>query len=365
MAESSKVLVLPGDGIGPEVCQQAVRVLELVQEQPDANFEIEQAAIGGNAIDAGEPPLPPGTLAKAQAADAVLLGAVGGPGYDGNEPARRPETGLLELRAGLGVFANLRPIRTYPELAGLRNITAGELDIQIVRELTGGIYFGEPRGFRGEGKEREAFNTMRYSHAEIERIAIRAFQFAKLASKRVCSVDKANVLEVSRLWREVVSEVGASFPEVPLSHMYVDNAAMQLVANPGQFDVLLTSNMFGDILSDLASQITGSIGMLPSASFGAGKTDLYEPIHGSAPDIAGSDAANPCGAILSVALLAGHSLQLNVYRFEIEAAVADVIAAGMRTADIAAAGDKVSGCAQMGDAIVANLKQRLLKLRAS
>ena len=360
MPDVRKVLVLPGDGIGPEVTSQAVRVLEVVAEH-DGSFALDYADFGGMAFDKHGSPLPEETLASALGADAVLLGAVGAPKYDQLASELRPEKALLKLRSALGVFANIRPVRSYPGLAKLRCITSGELRIEIFRELTGGIYFGEPRGVKGKGSGRYAFNTMAYTHAEIQRIARMAFAAASSRELPLCSVDKANVLEVSMLWREVVNEVGAEFPDVQLSHMYVDNAAMQLVGNPGQFGVILTSNLFGDILSDLASQITGSIGMLASASLGFDH-GLYEPIHGSAPDIAGMNIANPCAAILSVSMLLTNSLKLPSHAAAVGDAVAEVIEKGKRTADIASAGEEALSCEQMGDAIIEELKLKLAAL---
>jgi 3-isopropylmalate dehydrogenase len=357
---SHKVLVLPGDGIGPEIMAEAVKVLQALRETHGLTLELEQALIGGAAFDAGGVPLPEDTLALARAADAVLLGAIGGPKWDAVERAKRPERGLLGLRSSLGVFANLRPAVTYRELVSASTLKAelvAGLDIMIVRELTGGLYFGEPRGIRTtpEG-EREGVNTLVYRESEIARICRVAMHIAAGRERRVCSVDKANVLEVSELWRRVAGEVAAEFPDVELSHMYVDNAAMQLVRAPKQFDVLVTENMFGDILSDLASMLTGSIGMLPSASLDEAGKGVYEPVHGSAPDIAGTGRANPLATILSAAMLARYSLNQPEVAAGIEAAVGQVLGQGLRTADIAVPGGQTVGTAAMGDAVVRALR---------
>lgn len=307
---SKKVLVLPGDGIGPEIVAEAVKVLECLKQEYGLQVELEQGLIGGAAYEAKGRPLPEETLRLAKEADAVLLGAVGGPQYDKLERPLRPERGLLEIRSELNLFANLRPAILYPQLASASSLkpdlVAG-LDIMIVRELTGGVYFGQPRGIRSRADgSREGFNTMIYSESEIERIARAAFDIARKRNRRLCSVDKANVLEVSELWREVMERVGKDYPDVELSHMYVDNAAMQLVRAPKQFDVVVTENMFGDILSDCAAMLTGSIGMLPSASLDENAKGMYEPIHGSAPDIAGRGIANPIGAVWAGALMLQH-----------------------------------------------------------
>jgi 3-isopropylmalate dehydrogenase len=350
-----KVAVLAGDGIGPEIVAEAVKVLRAL----DLRLELEEAAVGGAGYDAAGDPLPDATLALAGAADAILFGSVGGPRYDALERAKRPEQALLRLRKELGLFANLRPATVYPELAEASTIKAdvvSGLDILIVRELTGDIYFGRPRGIRSlpEGG-REGFDTMRYSEGEIERIAHVAFRAAVKRRKKLCSVDKANVLETSQLWREVVTAVGRKYPGVELSHMYVDNAAMQLVRDPGQFDVIVTGNMFGDILSDEASMLTGSIGMLPSASLDENNKGLYEPIHGSAPDIAGKGVANPLATILSAAMMLRYSLDLDAQAKRIEAAVKTALARGLRTADIHRPGTTRVGTRQMGDAVVGAL----------
>ena len=309
---SKSVLILPGDGIGPEIVSEAEKVLSALIEKHGLEISTEQGLIGGNAIDETGVPLPDETLALGKQSDAVLLGAVGGPKWDKIERSLRPERGLLAIRAGLDLYANLRPAILYKELvdaSSLKPEVIGALDIMIVRELTGGIYFGQPRGIRTlEDGQREGFNTLVYKESEIERIAHTAFDVAMKRNKKVCSVDKANVLEATELWREVVTRVSKDYPEVYLEHMYVDNAAMQLVRDPGQFDVIVTTNMFGDILSDLASMLTGSIGMLPSASLNAECQGMYEPIHGSAPDIAGQNIANPLATIISVAMMLRYSL---------------------------------------------------------
>ena len=356
---SGKILVLPGDGIGPEIVAEALKVLEALQDGADPGFEIEQAAIGGGAIDAHGVPLPEETLERARACDAILLGAVGGPQWDGLERSIRPERGLLALRARLGVFANLRPAVAYPQLAGastLRPDVVRGLDLLIIRELTGGIYFGQPRGIRNrDDGRREGFNTLVYAEDEIERVCQVAFDAARRRAGRVCSVDKANVLETSELWRAVATEVAARYDDIELSHMYVDNAAMQLVRAPKQFDVIVTSNMFGDILSDLASMLTGSIGMLPSASLDASGKGLYEPIHGAAPDISGKGVANPIATILSTAMMLRYSLGAPALGERIETAVGRVLDDGLRTPDIESPGTTVVGTAEMGEAVVAAL----------
>lgn len=355
---TKKILVLPGDGIGPEIVAEALKVLNRLMAA-GLDVELEQGLVGGAAYDAEGHPLPPKTLEQARAADAILLGAVGGPQYESLDRPLRPEQGLLGLRAGLNLFANLRPAILYPQLAEAstlkREVVSG-LDIMIVRELTGGIYFGQPRGVRTlENGEKEGFNTLVYRESEIERIGRSAFEIARKRNKRVCSVDKANVLEVTELWRQVMIRVGKDYPDVELSHMYVDNAAMQLVRAPKQFDVMVTTNMFGDILSDAAAMLTGSIGMLPSASLDAAGKGMYEPIHGSAPDIAGRGVANPLATILSVAMMLRYSLGLTEQADRIEAAVGAVLDQGLRTADIAAQGQTSVGTAEMGDAVVAAL----------
>jgi 3-isopropylmalate dehydrogenase len=349
-----KVAVLPGDGIGQEIIVQALRVLEKL----GLKIEFQQAPVGGTAYDAAGDPLPPATLAIAKEADAVLFGAVGDPRYDSLPRAKRPEQAILGLRKALGLFANFRPARVYPELAAASSlkpeVVAG-LDILIVRELTGDIYFGQPKGIRAKGAEREGFDTMLYSEGEIRRIARVAFEAARKRSKKVCSVDKANVLETSQLWREVVTQESKQFSDVELTHMYVDNCAMQLVKNPKQFDVIVTGNMFGDILSDEASMLTGSIGMLPSASLDERGKGLYEPIHGTAPDIAGKGVANPLATILSAAMMLRYSLAQPAAAERVERAVKRVLGEGFRTADIYTAGMKKVGTREMGDAVVARL----------
>jgi len=349
-----RVAVLPGDGIGPEIVSQACRVLQKL----DLKIQLQTAPVGGAGIEAAGHPLPPETLRLAKEADAILFGAVGDPRYDNLERAKRPEQAILGLRKALGLFANLRPAQVYPELAAassLRPELVAGLDLLIVRELTGDIYFGQPKGIRSKGAEREGFDTMLYSESEVRRIARVAFEAARRRSRRLCSVDKANVLETSQLWREVLTEESRSFGDVELSHMYVDNCAMQLVRNPKQFDVIVTGNLFGDILSDEASMLTGSIGMLPSASLDANGKGLYEPIHGSAPDIAGRGVANPLATILSAAMMLRYSLRQPLAAARIEAAVAKVLRAGLRTADLHGAGTRKVSTEEMGDAVVAAL----------
>ena len=353
-----KIAVLPGDGIGPEIVAQAVKVLEALRSD-GLKIEMEYAHLGGAGYDAAGDPFPPATEKLALAADAVLLGAVGGYQYDTLPRPLRPEQGLLRIRKGLGLFANLRPALVYPELANASSLkpelVAG-LDIMILRELTGDIYFGQPRGIRTlDNGERQGFDTMHYSESEIRRVAHVGFQIALKRNKKLCSVDKANVLDTSMFWREIVTEVAKKYPAVELSHMYVDNAAMQLVRAPKQFDVILTGNIFGDILSDEASMLTGSIGMLPSASLDAHNKGLYEPCHGSAPDIAGADIANPLATILSVAMMMRYTFAREDIAQRIETAVRKTLQQGLRTADIAEAGMQKIGCAAMGDAVVAAL----------
>jgi 3-isopropylmalate dehydrogenase len=356
-----KIALLPGDGIGPEIVGEAQKVLAALAADGLA-VETESAPIGGAGYDAVGQPLPDATLALAQRADAVLLGAVGGPRYDALPRAVRPEQGLLAIRKRMGLFANLRPALLYPELAASSTLKAdvvAGLDLMVVRELTGDIYFGEPRGRRTtENGEAEGFDTMRYAESEIRRIAKVGFETARRRQRRLCSVDKANVLDTSILWREVVTAVGRDYPDVALTHMYVDNAAMQLVRNPKQFDVIVTGNMFGDILSDEASMLAGSIGMLPSASLDAAGKGLYEPIHGSAPDITGQDKANPLATILSVAMMFRHTFARTDVADRIEGAVRAVLAQGLRTGDIALPGERAIGTCAMGDAVVAELKGR-------
>jgi len=353
-----RIAVLPGDGIGPEVVAEALKVLRAL-EPAGLRLEFTLADVGGVAVDRCGDPLPAQTLALARASDAVLFGAVGAPRYDTAPRAQRPEQGLLRLRKELGLFANLRPARIFPGLGGasaLKPEIVDGLDILIIRELTGDIYFGEPRGIRTlESGEREGFDTMRYRESEIRRIAHVAFASARGRGRRVCSVDKANVLETTQLWREVVTEVAREYPDVAISHMYVDNAAMQLVRAPRQFDVIVTGNMFGDILSDEASALTGSIGMLPSASLDERHKGMYEPIHGSAPDIAGKAIANPLATILSAAMMLRYSLRQEALARRIEGAVESVLRSGLRTCDLARAGEAAIGTAAMGDAVVAAL----------
>jgi 3-isopropylmalate dehydrogenase len=356
---SKKVLVLPGDGIGTEIIAEAVKLIEALNARGEVSIELQYGLLGGVAFDETGDPMPPQTLAAAHTADAVLLGAVGGPKWEPLDFSKRPERGLLGIRAGLGLFANLRPAILYPQLAGastLKPEVVSGLDILIVRELTGDIYFGEPRGVETlPSGERRGFNTMVYTESEVERIARVAFDLAMKRDKRLCSVDKANVLECTELWREVVTRVGKEYPEVALTHMYVDNAAMQLVRAPKQFDVMVTGNIFGDILSDCASQLTGSIGMLPSASLNASGQGMYEPIHGSAPDIAGKGVANPLATILSVAMMLRYSLGAPAAADRIEAAVSRVLDQGLRTPDIMSEGMRRIGTVEMGDAVVAAL----------
>ncbi|MFV8816636.1 3-isopropylmalate dehydrogenase [Haliea sp. E17] len=356
---SKQILILPGDGIGPEIVTQAVAVLEAVDKQCGLGLQLDYGLLGGAAIDEHGEPCPQVTLDKARAAEAILLGAVGGPKWDTIERSIRPERGLLKIRSELQLFGNLRPAILYPQLAAASSlkpeIVAG-LDILIVRELTGGIYFGEPRGIRTlENGEREGYNTYKYSESEIRRIGHLAFDAARKRNGRVCSVDKANVLEATMLWREVMEELSKDYPDVELSHMYVDNAAMQLVLRPKQFDVIVTGNMFGDILSDAAAMLTGSIGMLPSASLDKDGRGMYEPCHGSAPDIAGQDKANPLATILSVAMMLRYTLAAPEAADLVEAAVSKVLDAGLRTGDIHSEGMQLVGTREMGEAVVAAL----------
>jgi len=351
------IAILAGDGIGPEIIAQAVRVLDALKSD-GLDITLEHGLIGGCAVDATGEPYPEATHQLALQADAILLGAVGGPKYDSLPRAQRPEKGLLAIRKALNLFANLRPAILYPELAAASSLKAevvSNLDILIVRELTGDIYFGEPRGIEIRDGQRVGYNTMIYSEAEIRRIAHVAFQAAQKRNQSLCSVDKMNVLECTQLWRDVVEEVSRDYPDVKLSHMLVDNAAMQLVRNPKQFDVLVTGNMFGDILSDEASMLTGSIGMLPSASLDSNNKGLYEPIHGSAPDIAGQDVANPLATILSVAMMLRYTFNQEAAAQRIESAVKKVLAQGLRTRDIAGESLQVIGTRAMGDAVLSHL----------
>lgn len=353
----SNILLLPGDGIGPEIIKVAKKVLQAVSNLFTLHLEFEEALIGGCAIDAQKTPLPQETLALAQTADAIVLGAVGGPKWDNLSIQERPERGLLQIREALGLFANLRPARLSPSLASVSNlkkdVIAG-LDILIVRELTGGLYFGKPRGIEGQ----RAFNTMSYDRAEIERIGRVGFELARMRGRKLCSVDKANVLEVSQFWRQIMNELSKAYPEVELTHMYVDNCAMQLVQAPKQFDVIVTENMFGDILSDLAAQLTGSIGMLPSASLNEKQLGLYEPIHGSAPDIAGQNIANPLATMLSMGMMLDYSLKQQDAKLALEKAIESVLQAGFRTKEIATPDSTVVGTREMGDAVIRELERQ-------
>lgn len=355
---TKQIAVLQGDGIGPEIIGQAVKVLDkLIEQGLDARYEY--GLLGGSAYDAHGSPYPEATQNLCRKADAVLLGAVGGPQYDNLERSVRPERGLLAIRKDLNLFANLRPAILYPELANastLKPEVVSGLDILIVRELTGDIYFGEPRGIRTlENGEKEGYNTMKYSESEIRRIAKVAFEAAQKRGKKLCSVDKANVLETTEFWKQIFTEVAAQYPDVELTHMYVDNAAMQLVKAPKQFDVIATGNIFGDILSDQASMLTGSIGMLPSASLNDTGKGLYEPSHGSAPDIAGQNKANPLATILSLAMLLRYSLNDEARATQVEQAVQKVLRQGLRTGDIFEQGTTLVSCSEMGDAVIANL----------
>lgn len=354
----AKILVLPGDGIGQEIVVQAIKVLECLSEEFGLRVELTQGLIGGSAYDKTGSPLPQQTLDEARKSDAILLGAVGGTKWESLPRELRPERGLLGIRSELNLFSNLRPAILYPQLADastLKPEVVSGLDMMIVRELVGGIYFGQPRGIEQKNGERFGFNSATYLESEIERIAHSAFQIANKRNKRLCSVDKANVLEVCELWREVMENVARQYPEVVLSHMYVDNAAMQLVKQPKQFDTIVTSNLFGDILSDCAAMLTGSIGMLPSASLNENNFGLYEPIHGSAPDIAGQDIANPLATILSVAMMLRYSLNEPLLADKIATAVSSVLDLGLRTADIASKNCTTIGTQAMGDAIVVAL----------
>ncbi|MDH5545940.1 MAG: 3-isopropylmalate dehydrogenase [Gammaproteobacteria bacterium] len=358
-----KIAVLPGDGIGPEIVAEAVKVLHCLQKDFGLKVECENALVGGAAIDATGGPLPQETMKLALDADAVLLGAVGGPKWESLDISIRPEKGLLGLRSGMELFGNLRPAILYPQLADastLKPDVVSGLDIMIVRELVGGIYFGQPRGIRTlDNGERQGYNTLVYKESEIERIGRMAFETARKRDKRVCSVDKANVLECTELWREVMTRIAKDYPDVALSHMYVDNAAMQLVRAPKQFDVMVTTNMFGDILSDCAAMLTGSIGMLPSASLDANGKGMYEPIHGSAPDIAGKGVANPLATILSVAMMLRYSLSESELADRVENAVSTVLDEKLRTPDIYTDGMRKVGTEEIGDAVVAAMKRSL------
>jgi len=356
---TKKVLILPGDNIGPEIVTEAVKVLERINEKFQLEIELDYAHLGGAGLEAEGSPCSQQTLDKARQSDAILLGAVGGPQWDDVERHLRPEKGLLTIRSELDLFGNLRPAIMYPQLAhasSLKPEFVSGLDILIVRELVGGIYFGEPRGIRTlEDGQREGYNTYKYNESEIKRIGKMAFEAAMVRDKRLCSVDKSNVLEATVLWREVISDMASDYPKVELSHMYVDNAAMQLVMNPKQFDVVVTGNMFGDILSDTAAMLTGSIGMLPSASLDKNGGGMYEPCHGSAPDIAGKGIANPLATILSVAMMLRYSLNAPKAADAIEQSVSHVLDKGLRTVDIHTDGCQKVGTVAMGDAVVAAL----------
>ena len=355
----SKILILPGDGIGKEIVAQAVKVINSLNDNNDMGMSLEDGLIGGVAYDETGSPLPDETIKLAKNCDSILLGAVGGPKWESLERDLRPERGLLGIRSELDLFSNLRPAILYPQLANassLKSEIVSGLDLMIVRELVGGIYFGKPRGVEIKDGERFGINSATYYESEIARIGHSAFQIAQKRGKRVCSVDKANVLEVCELWREVMEEVSKDYPDVTLSHLYVDNAAMQLVKDPKQFDVIVTSNLFGDVLSDCAAMLTGSIGMLPSASLNKNNYGMYEPIHGSAPDISGKDIANPLATILSVSMMLRYSLNQEELAKKIDIAVIKVLDKGYRTADIAFEGDKVVGTMEMGDLIVEALE---------
>ncbi|WP_428088147.1 3-isopropylmalate dehydrogenase [Candidatus Thioglobus sp.] len=357
----SKVLVLPGDGIGQEIIAQALKVVDYLNDNNDLGMELVHGLIGGAAYDETGLPLPQTTIDAAHQCDSILLGAVGGYQWESLERDLRPERGLLGLRAQLDLFSNLRPAILYPQLASastLKEEVVSGLDLMIVRELVSGIYFGQPRGIETRDGERYGFNSATYSESEIRRIGHSAFKIAQKRDQRVCSVDKANVLEVCELWREVMIDVAKDYPEVELSHMYVDNAAMQLVKAPKQFDVMVTSNLFGDVLSDCAAMLTGSIGMLPSASLNKDGFGMYEPIHGSAPDIAGQDIANPLATILSVSMMLRYSLNQAVLADKIEAAVNAVLDQGYRTQDIAVDGERIVGTSKMGDLVVTALQEQ-------
>ncbi len=358
---SQQIVLLPGDGIGPEITAEVVKLLTCLREDHGCALEWREALIGGAAWEITGSPLPDETLASCREAQAVFLAAVGGPRFAEVPSEFRPEKGLLRLRSELGLFANLRPAAVHPALAASSTLKAevvSGIDMLIVRELTGGIYFGQPRGIElDKGGHRRAVNTMVYDEGEIRRIAVVAFEAARRRSLRLCSIDKSNVLEVSELWRELVEEVARDYRDVELSHLLVDNAAMQLVRNPASFDVILAGNLFGDILSDIAAQLTGSIGMLPSASLNESALGLYEPVHGSAPDIAGSGTANPLASLLSVAMMLRHSLDDSVRATLVEQAVADVLQSGLRTPDIAVEEDDVVSTSAMGDAVISRLRQ--------
>ncbi|MCU0515722.1 MAG: 3-isopropylmalate dehydrogenase [Oscillatoria sp. Prado101] len=361
MTQHYRITLLPGDGIGPEIMAVAVEILQLVAKQLDLSFEFQEAPVGGVAIDATGNPLPDETLQICRNSDAVLLAAIGGYKWDSLPRHQRPETGLLGLRAGLGLFANLRPAKILPQLvdaSSLKREVVEGVDIMVVRELTGGIYFGQPKGiFETETGEKRGVNTMAYTESEIDRIGRVAFETARKRGSKLCSVDKANVLEVSQLWRDRITLLAKDYPDVELSHLYVDNAAMQLVRWPKQFDTIVTGNLFGDILSDAAAMLTGSIGMLPSASLGASGPGVFEPVHGSAPDIAGLDKANPIAQVLSAAMMLRYGLNQPVAADKIELAAQQVLDAGYRTGDIMSEGMKLVGCRAMGDALLEALNR--------
>lgn len=359
MTQQYRITLLPGDGIGPEIMAVAVEVLKVIAKQFDLQFDFTEALVGGAAIDATGEPLPAETLEKCRNSDAVLLAAIGGYKWDNLPRQQRPETGLLGLRAGLDLFANLRPATILPQLidaSTLKREVVEGVDIMVVRELTGGIYFGQPKGiFETETGEKRGVNTMAYRESEIDRIAKVAFEIARKRKHKLCSVDKANVLDVSQLWRDRVNKMAENYPDVELSHLYVDNAAMQLIRAPKQFDTIVTGNLFGDILSDEAAMLTGSIGMLPSASLGAEGPGLFEPVHGSAPDIAGQDKANPIAQVLSAAMMLRYGLDQPQAAEKIEGAVSQVLDRGYRTGDIMSPGMQYAGCKAMGEALIAAL----------
>lgn len=361
MAQHYRITLLPGDGIGPEIMAVAVDILKIVGQQLELHFEFQEALIGGVAIDATGKPLPPETLETCRQSDAVLLAAIGGPKWDTLPNHLRPERGLLELRSGLNLFANLRPAKILPQLidaSTLKREVVEGVDIMVVRELTGGIYFGQPKGiFATESGERRGVNTMAYTESEIDRIGRVAFETAEKRGGRLCSVDKANVLEVSQLWRDRITQLAQDYPDIELSHLYVDNAAMQLVRYPKQFDTIVTGNLFGDILSDAAAMLTGSIGMLPSASLGASGPGVFEPVHGSAPDIAGQDKANPLAQVLSAAMMLRYGLNQPVAADRIEQAVLQVLDQGDRTGDIMSTGMNLLGCKAVGNSLSKALEQ--------
>jgi len=361
MAQNYRITLLPGDGIGPEIMAVAVDVLKVVGKQLDLSFEFTEALLGGAAIDATSSPLPDETLLTCRNSDAVLLAAIGGYKWDNLPRHQRPETGLLGLRAGLGLFANLRPAKILPQLvdaSSLKREVVEGVDMMVVRELTGGIYFGQPKGvFETETGEKRGVNTMAYTEAEIDRIGRVAFETAKKRGGKLCSVDKANVLEVSQLWRDRITLLSKEYPDVDLSHLYVDAAAMELVRRPKQFDTIVTGNLFGDILSDAAAMLTGSIGMLPSASLGASVPGLFEPVHGSAPDIAGQDKANPLAQVLSAAMMLRYGLNQPTAADKIEQAVLQVLDQGDRTGDIMSEGMNLLGCRAMGDSLMQALEE--------